>query len=46
MTTDWLGIGISTLIILFIILIVIAKVQGDRVIDVLKQIFGVFRGTE
>ena len=36
--TDWLGMGISLVIILFIILIVWAKIQGDKVVDVLAQI--------
>jgi hypothetical protein len=35
--TDWLGIGISVLIIFGGILIIIAKVQGDRVVDVMQQ---------
>ena len=34
---DWVGTGISLLIILAIIFIVIAKIQGDRVVDVLEQ---------
>lgn len=37
MPVDWFGIGIAVLIILAIILIVIAKIQGDRVVDVLYQ---------
>lgn len=36
--TDWLGLGITIIILLFIILIVWAKMQGDKVTDVLSQI--------
>ena len=41
---DWLGTSVAILIILAIILIVIAKVQGDRVVDVLEQILDFVRG--
>lgn len=44
MPTDWVGIGIALLIILTIIVIVIAKIQGDRVVDVLSQMFSLMRG--
>lgn len=44
MPTDWLGIGIAVLIVLAIILIVIAKIQGDRVVDVLQQFLEFVRG--
>lgn len=35
---DWLGTGISLLIICALILIVWAKVQGDTVTDILREI--------
>lgn len=38
MTTDWVGMGISLLIVLFIILIVWAKIRGDDIIDILSDI--------
>lgn len=41
---DWLGIGLSVLIILGIIIIIVAKVQGDRVVDVLEQIADFVKG--
>lgn len=41
---DWFGIGLTLLIILFMILIIIAKVQGDRVIDVLTQFLEFMKG--
>lgn len=44
MPFDWLGIGISLLIILAIILIIIAKVQGDRVVDVMEQFLDFLKG--
>ena len=44
MPTDWIGIALSLIIILGIIFIVIAKIQGDRVIDVLQQFMEVLRG--
>lgn len=44
MPTDWLGIGLATLIILAIIAIVVAKIQGDRVVDVLYQFLEFMRG--
>lgn len=44
MPTDWFGIALATLIILAIILIVIAKIQGDRVVDVLAQILSFVKG--
>ena len=44
MNTDWLGMGLTVLIILFIILIIWAKVQGDRLIDVLSEIKDFMRG--
>lgn len=36
--TDWLGTGITLLIILFIILIIWSKIQGDTIIDLLQDI--------
>jgi hypothetical protein len=42
--TDWLGIGITVLIILLFFLIVVAKIQGDRVIDVLAQFLDFMKG--
>lgn len=44
MPTDWVGLGIAVLIILTLIIIIIAKVQGDRVVDVLGQIFELAKG--
>lgn len=44
MAADWFGIGIAVLIILAIILIVIAKIQGDRVVDVLQQFLEFVKG--
>ena len=44
METDWLGIGLTLIIILAIILIIWAKIQGDRVVDVLAQIRDLMRG--
>lgn len=44
MPTDWLGISISVLIILMIIFIVIAKIQGERVIDVVGQFIDLIKG--
>lgn len=41
---DWLGVSLSLLIILAIIIIVIAKVQGDRVVDVLSELLAFIRG--
>jgi len=35
---DWLGTGISLLIIIALILVVWAKVQGDAVTDILREI--------
>lgn len=46
MPVDWFGIGISALIIIGIILIVIAKMQGDRVVDVLEQFLEFMRGNK
>lgn len=45
MPTDWFGIALAVLIILAIILIVIAKIQGDRVVDVLSQLLDFVRRT-
>lgn len=42
--TDWFGILLTLLIILAIIVIVIAKVQGDRFIDVLEQFLDFAKG--
>jgi hypothetical protein len=44
MPTDYLGIALSLIIILGIIFIVIAKIQGDRVIDVLTQFLDAMKG--
>jgi len=44
MPTDWLGIGLTVIIILLIFAIVIAKIQGDRVVDVFTQFFEVIKG--
>lgn len=44
MPTDWLGIAMALLIILFIIAIVIAKIQGDRVVDVFSQFLEFMKG--
>jgi len=44
MPVEWLGVGITIIIILAIILIIIAKVQGDRVVDVLEQFLDFVKG--
>jgi hypothetical protein len=44
--TDWLGMGLALLIVLAIILIIVAKVQGDRVVDVLGQIMDFVKGAK
>lgn len=44
MAADWIGISITIIIILAIIFIVIAKIQGDRVVDVLGQILDFVKG--
>jgi len=41
---DWFGIAVALLIILAIIFIVIAKIQGDRVVDVLQQFLEFVKG--
>jgi hypothetical protein len=43
---DWLGTSVSLLIILAIILIVVAKIQGDRVIDVMEQFLDFMKGNK
>lgn len=42
--TDWLGTSITIVIILFIILLIWAKVQGDKLIDILSDIRDFMRG--
>lgn len=42
--TDWLGTSITIGIILFILLLIWAKVQGDKVIDILSDIRDFMRG--
>jgi hypothetical protein len=42
--TDWLGILLSIAIVLFIILMVWAKVQGDTVIGILSEIRDFMKG--
>ena len=44
MPTDWMGIGLSLLIVLAIILIIVAKIQGDRVVDVMQQFLDFMKG--
>jgi len=44
MSADWLGIGLTVLIILAIITIIIAKIQGDRVVDVMEQMLDFVKG--
>jgi hypothetical protein len=44
MPTDWMGIGLSLIIVLAIIAIVIAKIQGDRVVDVMEQFLEFVKG--
>lgn len=44
MPIDWLGASITLLIILAGILIIIAKVQGDRIVDVLEQFLEFMKG--
>jgi hypothetical protein len=41
---DWLGAGLTILIILAIILIIVAKIQGQRIVDVLAQIRDLAKG--
>lgn len=41
---DWFGATISLVIIFSLILIVIAKLQGDRVVDVLQQMLDFVKG--
>ena len=36
--TDWVGLGITFLILTFIILIVWSRIQGDTIIDILRDI--------
>lgn len=42
--TDWLGIILSLLIVIFIILLVWAKVQGDTVVSILSEIRDFLKG--
>jgi hypothetical protein len=42
--TDWLGAALTFFIIFFMIVIIIAKIQGQRVIDVLAQFRDLIRG--
>jgi hypothetical protein len=42
--TDWLGILLSIAIVLFIILMVWAKVQGDTVVEILSEIRDFMKG--
>lgn len=44
MPVDWIGIFLSIIIILLIFAIVIAKIQGDRVVDVFTQFFEIMKG--
>jgi hypothetical protein len=44
MTVDYFGAALAVIIILAIIIIVIAKIQGDRFIDVLSQILEFIKG--
>lgn len=44
MPVDWAGMGVAALVILAIIAIVIAKIQGDRVVDVLQQFVDFMKG--
>lgn len=41
---DWLGMGLTVAIILFIILIVWSKIQGDKIIDILSDIREFMKG--
>ena len=38
MQTDWMGIGLTLIIVLFIILLVWSKMQGDSIMDILRDI--------
>lgn len=42
--TDWLGILLSVIIILLIFTIIVAKIQGDKVVDVFTQILEAMKG--
>jgi len=42
---DWLGISLTFLIIVFIILLVWAKMQGDTIINVLEEIRDFVKGS-
>jgi hypothetical protein len=44
MPADWIGIILTAIIVLALIFIVIAKMQGDRVVDVLEQILDFVKG--
>jgi signal transduction histidine kinase len=44
MAFDWFGATISLIIIFALILIVVAKLQGDRVVDVLQQMLDFIKG--
>ena len=41
---DWIGIGITVIILLFLILIIWAKTQGDTIIDILREIREFMKG--
>lgn len=43
---DWLGIGLTLLILIFLILLVWAKAQGDTIIGILEEIRDFMRGNQ
>ena len=44
MPTDWIGLSITLAIVLFLMLLVWAKMQGDTIIDILSDIRDFMRG--
>jgi hypothetical protein len=44
MATDWIGLGITIAIVLFLVLLVWAKMQGDTIIEILSEIRDFMRG--
>ena len=44
MATDYVGIGLTIVIVIFILLLVWARVQGDTVIEILGEIRDFLKG--
>ena len=44
MGTDWFGFILSLIIVISLIIIVIAKLQGDTFVDVLQQLWDFVKG--